>query len=145
MLKKRQRPTKVFVGLLSVAAPWVVVAPVAAADAPTQILEEVSFVDMNPCTGLDHTVAIAIAISGHSYGGRVVAHERRTITTKPTGFVGRGTASFVDNGHVGKSTFTDVLSNSAGERIRARGVRVVDLSTGTIRVDRYELTCLGRA
>lgn len=144
MLKKSQRRTKVIVGLLSVAAPVMIVAPVAAADPPEQFSVVDTFVDVNPCTGLDHTVTIANTISEHSHGGRVVVHERRTITTEPTGFVGHGTASFVDNGQIAKYTSTDILSNSAGARIRARNVFVVDLSTETIRVGRSELTCLGR-
>jgi hypothetical protein len=32
---------------------------------------------------------------------------------------------------------------SSGERFRARGVFVLDLSTDTVRVERFELTCLG--
>jgi hypothetical protein len=145
VLKKSQRPTKVFVGLLSVVAPLVVVAPVAAADPPTQISPTDTFLDVNPCTGLDHTVTIALTISEHSHGERVVAHAQRTITTEPTGFVGRGTFSFVDNGQIAKFTSTDILSNPAGDRIRARNVFVVDLSTGTLRVDKSEVTCLGPA
>ena len=145
MLKRSQRPTKVFVGLLSVVAPLVVVAPVAAADAPTQFLETVTFVDVNPCTGLDHTVTFAVTVSEHSHGERVVANAKRTITTDPTGFVGRGTNSFVDNGQIAKFTQTDILTNPAGDRIRARNVIVVDLSTDTIRVEKGELTCLGPA
>ena len=145
MLKKSQRPTKVLVGLLSVVAPLVVVAPVAAADPPTQFMPTDTFVDVNPCTGLDHTVTIALTISEHSHGERVVAHAHRTVTTEPTGFVGRGTFSFVDNGQIAKFTSTDVLTNSAGDRIRARNVIVVDLSTETFRVEKGELTCLGPA
>lgn len=145
MLKKSQRPTKVFVGLLSVVAPLVVVAPVAAADAPTQILEEVRFVDVNPCTGLDQTVTFAVTVSEHTHEERVVANGKRTVTTEPTGFVGRGTFSFVDNGQIAKFTSTDILTNPAGDRIRARNVIVVDLSTETIRVEKGELTCLGPA
>ena len=39
---------------------------------------------------------------------------------------------------------TDILANaSSGERFRARGVFVLDLSTDTARVDRFSLTCLG--
>ena len=83
VLKKSQRATKVFVGLLSVVAPLVVVAPVAAADAPTQELDTITFVDVNPCTGLDHTVTFAVSVSEHSHGERVVANAKRTITTDP--------------------------------------------------------------
>jgi hypothetical protein len=38
---------------------------------------------------------------------------------------------------------TDILTNPSGDRIRARGLFVLDLSTGTARVDKGELTCLG--
>jgi hypothetical protein len=145
VLKKSQRPTQVFVGLLSVVAPLVVVAPVAAADAPTEFSETVTFVDVNPCTGRYHTVTIAATVSEHSHGERVVAIGKRTVTTDPTGFVGRGTFSFVDNGQIAKFTQTDILTNPAGDRIRARNVIVVDLSTDTIRVEKGELTCLGPA
>jgi hypothetical protein len=134
----------IFVGLLSAIAP-LVVAPAAAADPPTQFLDTVTFVDVNPCTGLDHTVTIVFAGSEHRHGERVVAHAKRTITTDPTGFVGRGTDSFVDNGQISKLTFTDILRNPAGDRIRARGVIVVELPTETIRVEKIALTCLGPA
>jgi hypothetical protein len=135
---------KLFVGLLSV-IPLMVVAPAAAADPPTQFLETVTFMDVNPCTGLDHTVTIAATVSVHNHDERVVAHAKRTITTDPTGFVGRGTDSFVDNGQIAKFTHTDILSNPAGDRIRARNVFVIDVSTGTITVEKGELTCLGPA
>jgi hypothetical protein len=32
---------------------------------------------------------------------------------------------------------------TTGDRFRARGMFVLDVSTGTVRVDRFELTCLG--
>jgi hypothetical protein len=40
---------------------------------------------------------------------------------------------------------TDIMTNASGDRFRARGVFVLDLSTDTARVDRFELTCLGPA
>jgi hypothetical protein len=83
-------------------------------------------------------------VSGHHHGEREVIHAKRTTTTD-TGFVGRGTDSFVDNGQIAKFTFTDILRNPARDRIRARGVIVTEVSTGTIRVENGELTCLGRA
>ena len=108
-------------------------------------MDTVTFEDVNPCTGLDHTVTIAATVSVHSHDEREVAHAKRTITTEPTGFVGRGTDSFVDNGQIEKFTQTDILRNPAGDRIRARDVIVIDVSTGTIRVEKFELTCLGPA
>lgn len=145
MRTKIQRPTKVFVALLSAAAPLAVLTPVAAADPPQQISATDTFVDVNPCTGLDHTVTIVLTISEQSDGERAVEHAQRTITTEPTGFFGRGTHSFLDNGQIAKFNSTDILTNAAGDRIRARNVIVVDPTTGTFRVDKSELTCLGPA
>jgi hypothetical protein len=34
------------------------------------------------------------------------------------------------------------MANASGDRFRARGVFVLDLRTNTVRVDRFELTCL---
>jgi hypothetical protein len=82
--------------------------------------------------------------SVHEHGSRVVAIAHRTITTSD-GFVGHGTDSFVENGHVLMSRITDVMTNASGDRFRARGVFVLDLQTDTVRVDRFSLTCLGPA
>jgi hypothetical protein len=37
------------------------------------------------------------------------------------------------------------MTNASGDRFRARGVLVLDVSTETVRVERFELTCLGPA
>jgi hypothetical protein len=118
------------------------VAP-AAADAPTAIPFEFVFDDVNPCTGLTHTVTIAGTTFVHEHDGRLVARSDRTITTSPTGFVGRGTDTNVVNGQVEMFRLADILTNSSGDRIRARAVIVVDLSTGTVKVEKGGLTCLG--
>jgi hypothetical protein len=40
--------------------------------------------------------------------------------------------------------FTDILANESGDRFRASFVFVLDLSTGTVRVEKgIEVTCLG--
>jgi hypothetical protein len=41
--------------------------------------------------------------------------------------------------------FTDIMTNPSGYRFRARGLFVLDVSTETVRVERFELTCLGPA
>jgi hypothetical protein len=120
-------------------------APPAAADPPTAIPMEETFEDVNPCTGLIHTVTITGTIFEHSHDGRIVVINKRTITTDPTGFVGHGVVSFVANGQVERFSLTDILANPAGDRIRARFVGVLDLSTDTVRVEKGELTCLGPA
>jgi len=122
--------------LLSATAP-------AGAEAPTQVgpIEE-PFADVNPCTGLDQTGTLSVTFYVHAQDGRTVARGRRTLSTS-SGFAGTGTSSYVLNGEVEMFRFTDLLRNDAGDRIRARSVVVVDLSTGSARVDSFELTCVG--
>jgi hypothetical protein len=117
----------------------------AAADPPTAFPFEFVFDDVNPCTGDIHTVTIAGTTFVHDQDGRIVAHSERTITTSPTGFVGHGTDSNVLNGQVEMFRLTDILTNPSGERITARFVIVIDLSSGTVRVVTGGLTCLGPA
>jgi hypothetical protein len=134
---------RLFAVLLGVAA--LAFAVPAAADPPTTFPFEFVFDDVNPCTGLMHTVTIAGATFVHDHDGRVVATSERTITTSPTGFVGHGTDSYVLNAQVEMFKLADILTSPSGDRIRARSVIVVDLSTGTVRVANGELTCLGPA
>jgi hypothetical protein len=123
---------------LSVAGP-------AAADPPTAFPFEFVFDDVNPCTGDIHTVTITGTTFVHDHDGRIVAYSERTITTSPTGFVGHGTDSYVLNSQVEMFRLADILTSPSGDRIRARAVIVVDLSTGTVRVEKGGLTCLGPA
>jgi hypothetical protein len=115
----------------------------AAADTPTVLLFEDTFDDVNPCTGDPMTVTIASTVFVHFHGSSIVAHTERTISTSD-GSVGHGSESFVDNGQIVRGRFTDIMTNaSGGYRFRARGVFVIDISTETQRVDRFELICLG--
>jgi hypothetical protein len=134
---------KLLLVLLTLAA--LGVAAPAAADPPTTESFEGTFDDVNPCTGLIHTVTISGTAYFHSHDDRVVGRAERTITTDPTGFVGHGTESFVDNGQVFRDSLTDILTSPDGDRIRAHFVVVVDLSTDTVRVEKGEVTCLGPA
>jgi hypothetical protein len=113
------------------------------ADGPTEIPFEFVFDDVNPCTGDVHTVTIAGTTAVHDHDGRTVAHSKRTITTSPTGFVGRGADTNVLNGRVEMFSQADILTSPSGERIRAVFVIVFDLSTGTVRVVTGGLACLG--
>jgi hypothetical protein len=127
----------VLLGLLALAF----VAP-AAADRPTEFPILDVFPDVNPCTGNAMTVTFVGTAFVHDHDSRVVAHAHRTITTSD-GFVGHGTDAFIDNGQVIMARITDIMTNASGDRFRARGVFVLDVSTDTVRVDRFELTCLG--
>jgi hypothetical protein len=132
---------RLVVALLSVVA--LAFAAPAAADRPTQFPILDVFPDVNPCTGTPMTVTFVGTVSVHFHDSRVVAIAHRTITTSD-GFVGHGTDSFVDNGQVIMFRLTDILKNATtGDRFRARGLFVLDLSTETVRVERGGLTCLG--
>jgi hypothetical protein len=121
---------------LGVAAP-------ATADQPTEMGPFVIiFDDLNPCTGLVHTVTIAITLFVHDHDGVIVERGDRMVSTS-SGYSGRGTHSFVHNGQVAMFRLTDILTNDAGDRIRAKLVIIEDLSSSTLRVDRFDLTCLG--
>jgi len=113
-------------------------------NAPVAFPFELVFDDVNPCTGLIHTVTITGTTFVQTHDGVVNARSERTITTSPTGFVGHGTDSFVDNGQVMMFRLTDILTNASGDRIRAQLVQVLDLSTGTVTVAEGEVKCLGR-
>jgi hypothetical protein len=115
----------------------------AAAEPATAFAFEFVFDDVNPCTGDIHTVTVTGTTFVHSHGSQVVARSQRTITTSPTGFVGHGTDSSVENGQVVVFRLADVLTNASGDRIRARFVLVLDVSTGSTRVEKGGLTCLG--
>ena len=131
---------RLVVALLSVVA--LAFAAPAAADRPTEFPILDVFPDVNPCTGNPMTVTFVGTVLVHEHGSRVVAIAHRTITTSD-GFVGHGTDSFVDNGQVLRARLTDIMTNASGDRFRARSVFVLDISTDTVRVERFELTCLG--
>jgi hypothetical protein len=132
---------RLVVTLLSVVA--LAFAAPAAADAPMEFPILDVFPDINPCTGTPMTVTFVGTLFVHIHDSREVNVAHRTITTSD-GFVGHGTDSFVDNGQVIKFTQTDIMTNATtGDRFRARNVFVLDLATETVRVGRFELTCLG--
>jgi hypothetical protein len=128
------------VALLSVVALGFAVP--AAADPPTTSPILLSFDEVNPCTGQTVTFTYVGTAFFHFHGSRIIGRSERTITTSD-GFAGHGTDSFVQNGQVFTSRHDDVLTNASGDRFLVRSVIVVDLSTDTVRVDRFDLTCLG--
>lgn len=131
--------TRLVVGLFSVVA--LAFAAPAVADPPTEATSVDVFTDVNRCTGTLTTVTITSTVYVHEHDSRVFLHGERTITTSD-GFAGRGTDTFVDNGQILMFRLTDIVTNASGDRFRARTVLVIDLSTDTVRVDSFELTCL---
>ncbi len=130
------------IGALAVASLVLVLVPAAAADPPAEFVVVDVFDDVDPCTGEVHEVTINAKFSVHFHGERIVARGERTLSTS-SGYLGRGTSSFVANGRVEVFRFADVLANASGDRIRATAVFVLDLASETVRVDTFELTCIG--
>lgn len=130
-------------GALLVFGLLLVAALPASADPPVVDSFEFTFDDVNPCTGLTHTVTITLKVfQHHHHGERFVERGETTITTTPTGFSGGGTHTLVDNGQTIVFRSTDMVANETGARIRVRIVFLLDLSTGTVRVDKGEFTCV---
>ena len=126
--------------LLTLAAATLAFSAPAFADRPTEVPLFEVFTDVNPCTGLEHTVTVSGTLFRHFHGDQENHHFAPTITTS-SGFVGRGTEVgilheriFVVNG---------MLTNDAtGERIRAHLVGIHDAS-GDVRIFKGALECLG--
>jgi hypothetical protein len=103
----------------------------AAADTPTPVLHHDVFVDVNPCTGLLHTVTVD-QIHWETADG--VSHSEDTVTTS-SGFVGGGPEAGVF--HDATFIINNILYNAeTGERIRAHVV-VIDGEATSI-----ALTCI---
>ena len=112
----------------------------ATADPPVVRSFQDVFVDINPCTGLEHTVTIDVTAYSTGPGQ---GHATHSISTS-SGFVGRGheTGVFHD------STFlaNDMLVNDGtGDRIHAQLIVVTNPATGELQVVRQTLTCIPAA
>ena len=114
----------------------------AAADPPSEVSMTDTFPDIDPCTGLVHEVTIDVTFFVHSHDRVTVARGERTLSTS-LGYTGRGTSSFVENGKVEMFRFSDIAADGSGNRLRASGVFVLDLRNGSVRIDAFELTCVG--
>jgi hypothetical protein len=101
-----------------------------------------TFVDIDPCTGLEHEVTIDVTFHVHIHDDNTVARGVHSLSTT-LGYTGRGTSSYVWNGNVEMFRVTDLLTNDSGDRISARVVFLADLRSETVWIDKFELTCLG--
>lgn len=98
---------------------------------------------INPCSGLNDTATITGTLWIHERDGRLVVRSKSTIVTS-SGFQGGRTRTIVVNGNNFKVSLNAMLTNDAGQRIRIHFVQIVDLSTGTVRVQKGGgPTCVG--
>jgi hypothetical protein len=121
-----------------------VFALVAYADKPVEY-QLVQIFDLpNPCSGLVETHTFTLNLRDHIHNGKLVRHANRTITTE-TGYIGRGTEQWVDNGQVFKFSQNDMLVNDAGDRIRAHWVYIMNFATDppSLKVDNLTVICVG--
>ncbi len=113
----------------------------AAADAPAELPLHDLFVDVDPCTALDHTVEITGTFFRHHHANGNTYHATRTITTS-SGYVGHGVEVSVDHERI--FVLNDVLANPNGNRARAKIIVVSDSDFTTVRVERFRLECIGQ-
>jgi hypothetical protein len=128
---------RALVVLVAVAGATLAVALPAAADPPTVRHIQDVFVDINPCTGLEHTVTIDVT----AYESRPGVHHATRVITTSSGFTGRGeeVGVFHDNTFL----INDILvNNDTGERIHAHAVLITNPATGELQVFRFALTCI---
>ena len=125
--------------LLALALALALAAP-AAADAPTEFPLHDLFVDVDPCTGLEHTIEVTGTFFRHNHAGGNTYHADRTITTS-SGYVGHGVEVSVDHERI--LVLNDVLARANGDRARAHLVIVLD-ADWNVRVERFRLECIGR-
>lgn len=99
---------------------------------------------VNPCTGQPDLVTITgIIWVLHDDRGTLVWRGQSSITTA-SGFHGRQTRTVVENKNIFKVSLNTMLADGAGARIRTRFVLLVDLATGTVRVQQAGgAVCLG--
>jgi hypothetical protein len=116
-------------------------AATAAADAPTPFPLHDHFVDVDPCTGLEHTVDVTGTFFRHNHANGNTYHADATITTS-SGYVGHGVEVSVDHERI--LVLNHLLAQPNGNRIRAKIVLVWDADFTALRVERFRLECVGR-
>jgi hypothetical protein len=102
--------------------------PAAARSEPTFTMVFVNH-GSDPCSGAAQTVTIVADFWVHETNGATVTLQQRTITSDPTGYVGRGESTVVSNGEVIVMSLHDMLVNGSGARVRIAGTVILDAST----------------
>jgi hypothetical protein len=129
---------KALFALFALTSAALVVVVTASAGPPTVRQFSETFVDVNPCTGLPHTVTINVT---QYFVSPVLDRGTHEITTS-SGFVGRGVETEVGPNDE-MFLLNDTLVNAAtGQRIHAQFIVVTNPATGELQVFRQTLTCI---
>src|SRR5215211_1408245 len=129
---------KALSALLAITSAALLGAVTASADPPTVRHFQDTFVDVNPCTGLLHTVTIDVT---QYFVSAVLDRGTHQITTS-SGFVGRGHETEVGPNDE-MFLLNDTLVNpETGERVHAQLIEVINPASGELQVLRQTLTCI---
>ncbi|MCZ6519596.1 MAG: hypothetical protein O6853_07355, partial [Actinobacteria bacterium] len=86
----------------------------ALADRPFTFTDSDTFVDVNPCTGLDDEITINVEVTIHEHRNNFVVYVGRSGSTASGYTMIGGTESFVANSGVERGTFVDQWRNPDG-------------------------------
>ena len=116
----------------------------ASADQPTVVtINFPPFEDVNPCTGLLHTVNISLTRFIHDgHNNNFVVHVERTGFTDSGYTMFSGHLQLVDNAQVLISSFKDLWRNDDGSIFEAARTLIVNENQGEIQVDEGGLRCI---
>ena len=129
---------KALFALLAATSAALVVPFTASADPPTVVQFQDAFVDVNPCTGLPHSVTINVTL----YFVSPVLNRGTHVITTSSGFVGRGVETEVGPNDE-MFLLNDTLVNpETGQRMHAQFISVINPATGEQQVFRQTLTCI---
>jgi hypothetical protein len=120
------------------------VAP-AMADKPAEIpFGPDVFLDVDPCTGVEHEITIFFDTFVHlGHPNNSVDRAIRTGWTDSGYELFAGNDIILENNNVFMSKFKDMWRHDDGRMFRARGVFVLNFNTGEVQVDNFSLTCVG--
>jgi hypothetical protein len=112
----------------------------AAANAPVAIPFYQQFTDLNPCTGLVHTITVTGTLYVQDNNGAFVLRVDRSISTS-SGYEGSGRFTSATNSDVMVVMLGDRLVSGSGSVIDAGFHFVVDLSDGSVKQFKGGVTC----
>lgn len=117
----------------------------ALANPPFTFTDSVTFVDENPCTGLDDEITINVEVTIHEHRNNFVVYVGRSGSTASGYTMIGGTDSFVANSGVERGAFVDQWRHPDGSKFMVHGSFVFNINQLEFQVDRFSLTCIGNS